>query len=194
MPTTAPPATHDVTRLLHALQEGTPDAGDHLIRLVYQELHGIAERYMRRERSDHTLQPTLLVDEAYLRLVGQQHVSWQNRAHFFAIAAQAMRRILVDHARRRGAARRQGGQRVTLRADVAAPSAPAPTLDLIALDDALSRLAALDARQAQVVELRFFGGLDVPQTAEALGVSPATVKRDWSFAKAWLARELSAGA
>ena len=191
MPTTAPPTTHEVTRLLHDLQAGTPDAGDLLIRLVYQELHGIAERYMRRERGDHTLQPTLLVDEAYLRLVGQHHVSWQNRAHFFAIAAQAMRRILVDHARRRSAARRQGGQRVTLRADVAA-TAPA-TLDLIALDDALSRLALLDARQAQVVELRFFGGLDVPQTAEALGVSPATVKRDWAFAKAWLARELSEG-
>ena len=192
MPTTAPPTTHEVTRLLHELQEGTPEAGDLLIRLVYQELHGIAERYMRRERGDHTLQPTLLVDEAYLRLVGQQRVSWQNRAHFFAIAAQAMRRILVDHARRRSAARRQGGQRVTLRAEVAAPAAPA--LDLIALDDALSRLALLDPRQARVVELRFFGGLDVPQTAEALGVAPATVKRDWAFARAWLARELSEGA
>ncbi len=192
MPATASPTTHEVTRLLHELQQGATDAGEQLIRLVYEELHGIAERYMRRERGDHTLQPTLLVDEAYLRLVDQRRVSWQSRAHFFAIAAQAMRRILVDHARRRGAARRQGGQRVTLRADVA--TAPPRPLDLIALDDALSRLAALDARQAQVVELRFFGGLDVVQTAEALGVSSATVKRDWAFAKAWLSRELSEGA
>ena len=186
------PATHEVTRLLHELQEGKTDAGDLLIRLVYEELHAIAERYMRRERGDHTLQPTLLVDEAYLRLVDQRNVSWQSRAHFFAIAAQAMRRILVDHARRRNAARRQGGERVSLRADVAVPAA-AP-LDLIALDGALCRLAALDPRQAQVVELRFFGGLDVLQTAEALGVSSATVKRDWAFAKAWLHRELSEGA
>ena len=187
------PATHDVTHLLHQLQQKAPDAEDLLLRRVYQELHRIAERYMRQERSDHTLQPTLLVDEAYLRLVDQHGVSWQNRAHFFAIAAQAMRRILVDHARRRRAARRQGGQRVTLRTEIPVSGA-APLLDLIALDDALTRLASLDARQARVVELRFFGGLDVPQTAEALDVSPATVKRDWVFAKAWLQRELTEGA
>lgn len=186
----ATPDIHEVTHLLRQLQDGDGQAGEQLIRLVYDEMHRIAERYMRRERADHTLQPTLLVDEAYMRLVDQRHVTWQSRAHFFALAAQAMRRILVDHARRRGAARRGGGQRVTLRADVAVEAGR--SLDLIALDDALSRLALLDARQAQVVELRFFGGLDVAQTAEALGVSPATVKRDWAFARAWLSRELAA--
>jgi RNA polymerase sigma factor (TIGR02999 family) len=184
-------STHEVTRLLHEVQQGSPEASEHLIRLVYDELHRVAERYMRRERGDHTLQPTILVDEAFMRLVEQRAMTWQNRAHFFAIAAQAMRRILVDYARRRSAARRNGGQRVTLADDVAATDAR--PIDLIALDDALRRLAALDERQAHVVELRFFGGLDVDQTAEALGISSATVKRDWAFAKAWLQRELGSG-
>jgi RNA polymerase sigma factor (TIGR02999 family) len=184
---TSPP-THEVTRLLHAMQGGSATASDDLIRIVYGELHQLAERYMRRERDDHTLQPTALVNEAYMRMVDQRAVSWQNRSHFFGIAAQAMRRVLVDHARRRRAARREGGQRITL--DEGMVLARERSLDLLALDDALARLATLDARQARVVELRFFGGLDIDQTAEALGVSPATVKRDWTFAKAWLQREL----
>jgi RNA polymerase sigma factor (TIGR02999 family) len=179
---------HEVTRLLQDVQQGRGEASDRLIRLVYDELHDLAARYMRRERPDHTLQPTALVGEAYLRLVDQRSISWQSRAHFFGIAAQAMRRILVDHARRRRATKREGGQRVTLDEGLAAVDGR--SLDLIALDDALQRLAALDERQSRVVELRFFGGLDIDQTAEALGISPATVKRDWVFAKAWLQREL----
>lgn len=179
---------HEVTRLLQDVQQGHLAASDQLIRLVYGELHDLAARYMRKERPDHTLQPTALVNEAYMKLVDQRNVSWQSRAHFFGIAAQAMRRILVDHARRRNASKREGGQRVTLDEGVAASDGR--SLDLIALDEALQRLAALDERQSRVVELRFFGGLDIDQTAEALGISPATVKRDWMFAKAWLQREL----
>jgi RNA polymerase sigma-70 factor, ECF subfamily len=179
---------HDVTRLLLDLQQGRDGAADQLVPLVYGELHHLAVHYMRSERGDHTLQPTALVHEAYMRLVDQRHASWQNRSHFFGIAAQAMRRILVDHARRKQAGKREGGDRVTLDESVA--EAPQRSVDLIALDDALTKLAALDPRQARVVELRFFGGLDIEQTAESLGISPATVKRDWTFARAFLQREM----
>ena len=183
------PATHEVTRLLLDLQQGHAEATEKLIPLVYAELRDLAARHMRRERADHTLQPTALVNEAFLKLVDQRTVTWQNRAHFLGVAAQAMRRILVDHARRRNAAKREGGERVTL--DDAVAVTEERSLDLMMLDDALTRLAALDERQGRVVELRFFGGLDIEQAAEALGISPATVKRDWLFAKAWLQRELN---
>jgi RNA polymerase sigma-70 factor (ECF subfamily) len=185
------PASHDVTRLLHDLQSGREGASDELAAVVYRELHDLAVHFMRQERGDHTLQPTALVHEAYMRLMGHQSGTWQNRSHFFGIAAQAMRRILVDHARRRQAAKRAGGERVTL--DDALAAVPDASVDLVALDEALSKLGALDARQARVVELRFFGGLDVEQTAEALGISVSTVKRDWTFARAFLQRELDEG-
>ena len=180
----------DVTRLLHEVQQGAPGASDKLAGMVYRELHDLAVHYMRGERSDHTLQPTALVHDAYLRLIDQRHVSWQNRAHFYGIAAQAMRRILVDHARRKHSAKRDGGERVTL--DESVVDAADKSIDLLALDDALQQLAALDARQAQVVELRFFGGLNIEECAEALGVSVATVNRDWTMARAFLRRQMDA--
>ncbi len=186
-----PPAaanTHEVTRLLQDLQRGSDHAADELVPLVYDELYHLAVHYMQSEREDHTLQPTALVHDAWMRLVDQRHASWQNRAHFFGIAAQAMRRILVDHARRKRSAKRHGGDRVTLDESVAVE--PQRSVDLIALDDALHKLTALDPRQARVVELRFFGGLNIEQTAEALGVSLATVNRDWTFARAFLRREM----
>jgi RNA polymerase sigma factor (TIGR02999 family) len=187
--TSDPTATpHDVTRLLSDLQSGTDGAADQLMRVVYRELHDLAEHFMRRERPDHTLQPTALVNDAYLRLMGQRETSWQNRSHFFGIAAQAMRRVLVDHARKARAGKREGGERVTLDESVA--ESPQRSIDLIALDDALNRLAALDPRQARVVELRYFSGLDIEQTAAVIGISAATVKRDWTFARAFLQREL----
>lgn len=182
------PASHDVTRLLIDLQRGREGAADQLVPLVYAELHGLAVHYMRNERGDHTLQPTALVHEAYMRLVDQRNATWQNRSHFFGVASQAMRRILVDHARRKRAGKREGGDQVTLDAGVA--SVQERSVDMIALDDALTKLATLDARQAKVVELRFFGGLDIEQTGEALGISAATVKRDWTFARAFLQREM----
>lgn len=184
--------TQDVTRLLREAQDGRDGAADELVAIVYAELHGLASHYMRNERDDHTLQPTALVHEAYMRLMDQRSVSWQNRSHFFGIASQAMRRILVDHARKRRASKRHGGERVTLDESVSAP--PVQSLDVIALDSALTRLAELNERQASVVELRFFGGLDIDQTAEALGISPATVKRDWTFARAFLQREMEGSA
>ncbi len=177
-----------MTRLLHELQNGRDGAADELVPLVYDELHRLAVHFMRRERDDHTLQPTALVHDAYLRLVDQRDASWQNRAHFYGIAARAMRRILVDHARRRHAGKRDGGRRVTLDASLVAD--PERSLELLALDDALTRLAELDARQARVVELRFFSGLSVEQTAETLGISRATANRDWTFARAFLQREM----
>ncbi|MGQ0648408.1 MAG: sigma-70 family RNA polymerase sigma factor [Gemmatimonadaceae bacterium] len=186
------PTSHDVTRLLVELQNGNPDASEQLIPLVYAELHDLASHYMRNERSEHTLQPTALVHEAYMRLVDQRGATWQNRSHFYGLAAQAMRRILVDHARRKRAAKREGGHRVTLDEDLSVEAAGARSLDLIALDDALRKLAAIEPRYARVVELRFFGGLEIEQVAEALQISSATVKRDWTFAKAFLQRELDA--
>lgn len=192
-PAVPPPQTsHEVTRLLNALQQGEDGAADRLMPLVYAELHDLAAHYMRGEREGHTLQPTALVHEAYMRLVDHRSSSWQDRAHFYGVAAQAMRRILVDHARRKNAAKREGGQRVTLE-DVGATTgadASARALDLVALDLALEKLAAIEGRYARVVELRFFGGLEVEQVADVMGTSPATVKRDWTFAKAFLQREL----
>ena len=187
----APHTQDEVTRLLHALRDGEDNAAEQLARVVYDELHAIAEHAMRREVGGHTLQPTILVHEAFLRLIDQQEVNWQGRAHFFALASQAIRRILVDHARRRQAMKRDGGTRITLEDAVLQSSTD--SVDLIAIDDALERLAIVDTRQARVVELRFFTGLGINETAEALGISPATVKRDWTFAKAFLQRELENG-
>jgi RNA polymerase sigma factor (TIGR02999 family) len=182
----APPA--GVTELLLAWGGGDAAALDALLPAVYDELRRQAGRALRRETPGHVLQPTALVHEAYLRLVDQRRARWENRAQFFGVAAELMRRILVDHARSRQAAKRGGGaQQVTL-ADDAATAEPA--FDVLALDDALTRLAALDPRQARVVALRYFGGLDIDETAVALGVSPATVKREWVVARAWLRRAL----
>jgi RNA polymerase sigma-70 factor (ECF subfamily) len=177
----------DVTRLLQEWSAGDPSAADRLLPVVYGELHRLAASYLKRERTGHTLQPTALVNEAWLKLAGQGS-PWQNRAHFLGIAAQAMRRILVDHARRKSAQKRgEDGLRVTL-ADVAAKENN--EVDLVHLDVALEKLAALDERQARMVTMRFFAGLTVEETAEALGVSEKTVKRDWATAKAFLHREL----
>ena len=186
--------SHTITRLLQQLSAGDGAAANELIPLVYAELHDIAERQMRRERDDHTLQPTALVHEAFLRL-GGDHSNWQNRSHFLGIAAHAMRRILVDHARRQKALKR-GGADQKIELDDALIDAGASTnagIDLEALDGALARLADLDQRQAKVVELRFFAGMSVEETAEILGISEATVKRDWQFAKAWLRRAMTEG-
>lgn len=178
----------DITALLHAVSQGEPDAEARLLPLLYQELRRTAAAELRHERPDHTLSPTALVNEAWLRL-GSPAASWQNRAHFFGAAARAMRRILVDHARARHAAKRSRDRQVTLDPDEAAASM-APSDEVLAVDEALERLAALDPRQARVVELRYFVGLSVPDTAEVMGISPATVKRDWTLARAWLHREL----
>lgn len=160
-----------------------------MLPVVYDELHRLAQTFLRAERADHTLQPTALVNEAYLRLSSQRTVNWLNRAQFFGIAAQMMRRILVTHAESRNAAKREGmATRVTL--DDSLSWSGGRDLDLVALDDALNNLAAIDLRQAQVVEQRFFAGLSIEETAEVLGISPATVKREWTMAKAWLRRAL----
>lgn len=179
---------HEVTRLLSGFQQGDTEATEQLMRVVYSELHDLAELYMRRERPDHTLQPTALVNDAYLRLLGQREISWQNRSHFFGIAAQAMRRILVDHARKSLARKREGGERITLDESVAAQSED--PVDLISLDNALEKLSSVDERYARVVELRYFSGLGIEETAAVLDIAPATVKRDWAFARAFLQREL----
>ncbi len=185
----APAPPGEVTRLLLAWRRGDPDALDRLIPLVYGELHQMAERYLRRERPGHTLQPTAIVNEAYLRLIGRQGADWQGRAHFFAVAAQSMRRILVEHARRRDAKKR-GGEGTRYLVDTVVMTEPR-AVDLIALDDALAKLTALDSEQGRVVELRFFGGLTEEETAEVLSVSSRTVKRKWLAAKTYLYRELS---
>ena len=183
------PAAGEITQLLADAQNGRPDAASHLIPLVYEELRRLARRQMRRERSDHTLQATALVHEAYFRLVNQPERTWQNRTHFICIAAQVMRRMLIDHARARLAMKREGGlQRVPLEEPLLLTEEHSD--ELLALNEALERLAELDARQSRVVELRFFGGLTVEETAEALGISPKTVKRDWCVARAWLHREV----
>lgn len=182
-------SSHAVTELLVAWGHGEPAALEQLAPLVYTELRRIARRYMVRERAGHILQTTALVNEAYLRLIDVKQVNWQNRAHFFGISANLMRRILVDFARSRGYQKRGGGlQRVTL--DEALIGGPEKGSDLVALDDALNALAVNDARKARVVELRFFGGLSVEETAEVLKVSADTVHRDWRLAKAWLSREM----
>jgi RNA polymerase sigma factor (TIGR02999 family) len=185
----------DVTRLLLAWRGGDRGASDQLLRAIYDELHRQAMQAMRREESGHTLQPTALVNEAYLRLVDQTRVEWRNRAHFFGVAAQVMRRILVDHARARRAMKRGSGMRaLALEGAGAAPAQADATntdaIDILALHDALEKLAALDPMQARLVELRYFSGLNIDETAEALDVSPATVKREWATARAWLRREL----
>lgn len=180
----------DVTQLLLAWNGGDRAALDRLIPLVYEELRRTAKRYMRRERAGHTLQTTALVNEVYLRLIDADSVRWQDRAHFFAIAAQLMRRILVDFARRRQQLKR-GGDMHQVSLDEALAVVQDRGVDLVALDDALNALASLDQRQCQVVEMRFFGGLTEDEIAEVLNVSPRTVRNDWSMAKAWLLRELS---
>ncbi|HKF42343.1 MAG TPA: sigma-70 family RNA polymerase sigma factor [Thermoanaerobaculia bacterium] len=178
----------DVTGLLRRWKEGDGRALEELMPIVYGELRRLAAHYLQIERSGHTLQPTALVHEAYLRLVDQKNVAWQNRAHFFGIAAQMMRRILVDHARRRAAQKRDAA---AYRLDLEDPGRPADREpELLAVHEALTELERLDARQARIVELRFFGGLSVEETAEAAGVSTATVKREWRTARAWLRREL----
>ena len=181
----------EVTRLLVDWQNGSAEALDQLMPLVYSELRAIANRYLSRERNDHTLQSTSLVHEAYVRLVDQRHVQWQNRAHFLGIAAKMMRRILVDHARHEHRLKR-GGPLPSLSLDAAdAVATPVREIDLLALDEALDRLAVIDAQQSRLVELRFFSGLTIEEAAVALGVSAGTVKREWSTAKAWLFREMS---
>ena len=180
----------EITRLLVAWGDGDESALAELTPLVYEELHRLAHHYMSDERPGHTLQTTALVNEAYVRLIDWKSVRWQNRAHFFAVSAQLMRRILVDFARSRGYHKRGGGVRaITL--DEALVTAKDKGADMVALDEALNALAQLDARQSRVVELRYFGGLSIDETAEVLKVSPGTVRRDWSLARAWLHRELS---
>jgi RNA polymerase sigma factor (TIGR02999 family) len=184
--------TQQVTRLLLAWGDGEKAAFDKLVPLVHGELRRIARRYMIGERKGHTLQTTALVNEAYLRLVDSQKVNWQNRAHFFAISAQLMRRVLVDYARSRAYQKRGGGAfKVTLDEAMIGPEEPGQ--DLVSLDDALQALAEIDSRKSQVVELRFFGGLSVEETAEVLKVSQDTVLRDWRLAKSWLRREMGGG-
>lgn len=180
------PSQQDVTRLLVRLTDGDRGVLDELLPLIYGELRKLASNYLRRERSGHTLQPTALVHEAYLRLVDQTQVQWQNRAHFFGVAAQMMRRILVDHARAHDAEKRGGEfQKLSLDENLDV-SSDDKDLNLVALDEALNRLAEIDPQKSKIVELRFFGGLSVEETAAVLGVSAPTIKRQWRMAKAWL--------
>jgi RNA polymerase sigma factor (TIGR02999 family) len=188
----SPTHAGNVTMLLVRAGAGDSKATDELLPLVYDELRGLAAKHLAGERPNHTLQPTALVHEAYLRLVGPGEVTWDNRAHFFGAAARAIRRILTDYARARDSAKRGGGwSRVSV--DELRIAAPEAGVDLLALDEALDRLAELDAQKSKVVELRFFAGLTAEETALALGVSPSTVARDWQFARVWLQRELSRG-
>lgn len=184
-------AAESITQLLVKWSGGDKAALDKLMPLVYDELHKLAAGYLRRERHNHTLQPTALVNEAYVRLVDQQNATWQNRAQFFGMAARLMRNILVDHARQRRAAKR-GGEPFRLSLDKVERVFNKPDLDLVALDDALRDLEATNPEHSRIVELRFFGGLTIEETAQVLGVSHATVEREWSFARAWLRRELGA--
>ena len=180
------PSQQEVTRLLVQLTDGDRAAMDELLPLIYDELRRLASNYLRRERQGHTLQPTALVHEAYMRMVDQTQVRWQNRAHFFGVAAQMMRRILVDHARGHAAEKRGGEfQKLSLDENIDTPGGERD-LNLVSLDDALNRLSELDPQKSKIVELRFFGGLSVEETAEVLGVSAPTVKRQWRMAKAWL--------
>ena len=184
-----PPSPHEMTELLVAWSEGDRQALDRLLPLVEEELHRLAHRYMKRERGGHTLQTTALVNEAYLRLIDQRAVRWQNRAHFFAIAAELMRRILIDHARKQAYQKRGGGAR-NLPLDEAAVLTDERAVELVALDEALQILAKVDERKVRVIELRYFGGLSVEEVAEVLSVHPDTVTREWRRARAWLHREL----
>ena len=181
--------TGSVSRLLRAWGSGNLQARDELVPVVYRELRRRASAYLRRERSDHTLQPTALVHEAYLKLIDQSRVNWQNRAHFFGVAAQIMRRLLVDHARKHNAEKRgQDFQKLSLDENI--DRAVERSAELIALDDALKTLATFDAQKARMVELRYFGGLSIEETADVMGVTPTTIKRHWRFAKAWLHGEM----
>ena len=180
-----PPSPHDVTSLLIDWSNGDREALDKLTPLVHDELRRLAHIYMSRERPGHTLQTTALVNEAYLRLVDQKHSQWQNRAHFFAVASRVMRHILIDHARQQVRAKR-GGKTQPISLDEAAVMSPERAADLLALDEALVKLATIDARRSRVVELRYFGGLNIDETAEVLKITPTTVSRDWRWAKAWL--------
>jgi RNA polymerase sigma-70 factor (ECF subfamily) len=188
----SPEADGDVTALLSEVAKGNQAAQEKLVPLIYDQLKELARRYMRRERADHTLQTTALVHEAYLKLVHQQSPNWQGRAQFFGIAAQLMRRILIDHARHHLREKR-GGTQVVLPLSEALAFSPEHSEDLLKLDEALDRLSKLDPRQSRIVELRFFGGLNVEETSKFLGVSPITVKRDWAVAKVWLYGELRPG-
>ena len=184
------PTSHEVTQLLVAWGNGDQTALDKLVPLVYEELRRMAHRYMAHESPDHTLQTAALINDAYLRLVDQKRTHWQNRAQFFGIAAQLMRRILVDHARSHAYVKR-GGEAIQVPFDESAVLSPQRATDVVALDDALSQLAKIDPRKCQIVELRYFGGFTVEETATLLKVSDVTVMRDWSLAKAWLRREIS---
>jgi RNA polymerase sigma-70 factor (ECF subfamily) len=184
------PADGDISKLLRAWSGGDQAALERLTPIVYDELHRLARRYMKRERPGHSLQTTALVNEAYMRLVDYERMQWQDRAHFFAVSAQLMRRILVDYARRHNLKRGGGVQHVSLEETVAVGG---QHVDLVPLDDAMNALARIDPRKVQVVEMRFFGGLSVEETAEVLKVSPVTVKREWRAAKVWLYRELTGG-
>ncbi|HSD45758.1 MAG TPA: sigma-70 family RNA polymerase sigma factor [Pyrinomonadaceae bacterium] len=179
-----------ITQLLVDWGKGDQAALEKLMPLVYDELRRLASNYLRRERASHTLQPTALVNEAYLKLVDQRNAKWQNRAHFFGISAQLMRRILVDHARQHQAAKRGGSNQQRLSITSAEQVAKQPEVDLLALNEALEELTQMDPQQAQIVELKFFGGLSIDETAEVLGISHATVERDWKMARAWLRRQL----
>jgi len=186
----ATPQPTQVTELLHQWVDGDEKAKDALVPVVYDELRRVARRCLIGQRPDHTLQSTALVHEVYLRLVSQESVRFENRIHFFAFAAQLMRRILVDHARKKGAEKRGGG-RVTMTLNEQLTPTPPRELDVIALDDALNELSRMNPQHSRIVEMRFFAGLSIEEAARALGVSPATVKRDWSVARAWLYRELA---
>lgn len=184
------PDSPDVTLLLDRINRGDGKAPEELLPHVYGELRKLAQSYLKLERPDHTLQATALVHEAYIRLVDWENVSWQNRAHFFAVAARVMRKILVDHAREKRAAKRNFGQKMSLDEAISLPGQNDRGVDLIALDEALERLNKFDRTQSGIVELRFFGGLTIEETAHALGISPATVKREWAIARTWLFREI----
>jgi RNA polymerase sigma factor (TIGR02999 family) len=184
------PTGKDTTQLLLNWSNGDKQALNELMPLVYGELHRLAIVYLKRERDGHTLQPTALVHEAYLRLIDQSRIQWQNRAHFLGVAAHVLRRVLVDHARSRQTAKRGAGAiALSLKEDLAA--GPEQNLDLVALDEALSELECIDQQQSRIVELRFFAGVSIEETAESLRISPATVKRDWAIARAWLFRRLT---
>jgi RNA polymerase sigma factor (TIGR02999 family) len=183
------PSQPDVTRLLLEWSKGDRQSFDKLLPIVYQELRRLAQHYLRQERPDHTLQATALVHEAYLKLIDTKIVRWENRAHFFAVTAQVMRHILVDLARQRRAQKRGGGRKLALDEALGVPD-EAEAVNLVALDEALDRLAAVDARQSRIIELRYFGGLSMEETAEVLGISTSTVKREWRMARAWLHREI----
>ena len=184
------PSPKSISQLLTEWRDGDETALNRLIPLVYEELRRLAHHYLRRERPGHSLQTTDLVNEAYLRLVDHRGMRWQNRAHFYAVSAQAMRRILVDHARSRSCAKRGGGER-RVELDEVADLAQQKAIEMIMLDDALTKLSALDQRKSKIVELRYFGGMSVEETAEVLGISPVTVMREWSTAKGWLLRAMT---